>query len=202
MSDRRKNIDAGRLIRSAVWPVSLTRPQELSAAVIFDKRQYLQRFLQTEFGFATCNVAVGKQVGNATVLENAAAMAPRSAADTAPVRRRIKRVDGRSRAALRVKARLASYAERLGAAADAVALTERRKAAELAVVADDLRAARLRGEPVDLNELHKAQGYADRAERALGLDNARRRIGATPTATSGRSLLEILDQRDQLRAKA
>jgi len=69
-----------------------------------------------------------------------------------------------------VKAKLASYDARLGPAADAVELAARLKAAELAAVADDLRAARLRGEPVDVNALTKAQGYADRAERALGID--------------------------------
>ena len=111
------------------------------------------------------------------MLENTTAMASRSGTDAALTRRR-KHVDGRSRAALNVKAKLASYAERLGPAADAVALAERRKAAELACLADDLRAARLRGEAVDLNELHKAQGYADRAERSLLLD---KREPARPT---------------------
>jgi len=75
-----------------------------------------------------------------------------------------------------VKAKLASYDARLGTAADAVETAARLTAAELAAVADDLRAARLRGEPVDLNALAKAQGYADRAERALGLDRKRRPV--------------------------
>jgi hypothetical protein len=104
---------------------------------------------------------------------SAAEVASRSPADSAPPRRRIARVDGRSKAALRVKAKLASYDARLGPAADAVETAARLTAAELAAVADDLRAARLRGEPVDLNALAKAQGYADRAERALGLDRKR-----------------------------
>ena len=104
---------------------------------------------------------------------SAAEMASRSPADSAPVRRRIARVDGRSRAALAVKARLAGYDARLGPAADAVEMAARQTAAELAVIADDLRAAQLRGEPVDPNALAKAQGYADRAERSLGLDRKR-----------------------------
>jgi len=107
---------------------------------------------------------------------SAAELSHRSPADSAPARRRIARVDGRSRAALRVKAKLASYDARLGTAADAVETAARLTAAELAAVADDLRAARLRGEPVDLNALAKAQGYADRAERALGLDRKRRPV--------------------------
>jgi hypothetical protein len=107
------------------------------------------------------------------MLENTAAMPSRSAPDSAPVRRRIVRIDGRSRAALAVKARLASYDARLGTAADAVETAARLTAAELAAIADDLRAARLRGETVDPNELDKAQLRADRAERRLGLDRKR-----------------------------
>jgi hypothetical protein len=72
-----------------------------------------------------------------------------------------------------VKARLAGYDARLGPAADAVEQAARLTAAELAGIADDLRAARLRGEPVDLHALDKAQLRAERAERALGLDRKR-----------------------------
>jgi hypothetical protein len=72
-----------------------------------------------------------------------------------------------------VKAKLASYDARLGTAADAVETAARLTAAELAAIADDLRAARLRGEPVDPNELDKAQLRADRAEHRLGLNRKR-----------------------------
>jgi len=107
-------------------------------------------------------------------------IASRSPADSGPTRRRIARIDGRSRIALRVKAKVAGYAARLGGGADAVTLASYQKAAELAVVAEDLRAKQLRGEPVDLGEMAKAQGLADRAERALGLDRKRQPAPALP----------------------
>jgi hypothetical protein len=97
-------------------------------------------------------------------------IAGQKTADSGPTRRRIARIDGRCKAALRVKAKVAGYVARLGAIADAVTMAAYQKAAELAVVAEDLRAKQLRGEPVDLSEMAKAQGLADRAERALGLD--------------------------------
>ena len=109
----------------------------------------------------------------------ATSIAGQKAANNGTTRRRIARIDGRCKVALRVKAKVAGYVARLGAAADAVALAAYQKAAELAVVAEDLRAKQLRGEPVDLDAMAKAQGLADRAERALALD--RRREPAGPT---------------------
>ncbi len=103
-------------------------------------------------------------------------LAPRSLTDTAPMVRRIVRVDGRSKAAKRAKELAASFVAQLGkAAADggAAALAAVRKAAELVVVAEVLRARALRGETVDLSELVKVEGIADRAVRALGLDRKR-----------------------------
>ncbi len=89
--------------------------------------------------------------------------------------RRIARVDGRSKAAKRAKELAASFVAQLGkAAADgAAALAAVQKAAELFVVAEELRARALRGETVDLGELVKVEGIADRAVRALGLDRRR-----------------------------
>jgi hypothetical protein len=44
-----------------------------------------------------------------------------------------------------------------------------RRAAELSVIAADLRARRLRGEPVDIGELVKAENAARRAVADLGI---------------------------------
>jgi hypothetical protein len=111
-------------------------------------------------------------------MSSAVEIAGQRAADGGPSRRRIARIDGRSRAALRVKAKVAAYAVRLGAT-DAVLLAACHRAAELGVIAEDLRAMQLRGEPVDLGAMAKAQGLADRAERALGLDRKREPEGET-----------------------
>jgi len=98
------------------------------------------------------------------MLENTAAMPSQSAADSAPMRRRIARVDGRSKTARRVKELAANYVAH-GAEPRAALRT-----AELQIIAADMRAKQLRGDPVDMAALLKAEGYADRAERALGTD--------------------------------
>ena len=104
------------------------------------------------------------------MLDNAGVTPSRSEADIAPARRRLARIDGRSRQARRIKTLMASYRERLG---DNVEPDRVRRCAELVAIAEDLRAAKLRGEAVDPNELFKCEGYADRAVRALGLDRPR-----------------------------
>ena len=94
--------------------------------------------------------------------------------DTAPMVRRIGRVDGRSKAAKRVKELAASYIARLGGRkVDAATLVAVRKAAELAALAEELRGRALRGEAVDLGEMVKVEGVAGRAARALGLDRVK-----------------------------
>jgi len=97
--------------------------------------------------------------------------------------RRIARVDGRSKAAKRVKELAAGYIAQLGGGvADAATLAAVQKAAELAAVAEELRGRALRGESVDLGEMVKVQGIADRAIRALDLDRKRAPAGPTLAA--------------------
>jgi hypothetical protein len=113
--------------------------------------------------------------------ESALAVASQSDADSAPARRRrirvdggkrgLARIDGRRRKARRVNELMRQYTERLGD--HAVEPDRVRRCAELVAIAEDLRAAKLRGEAVDAGELYKAEGYADRALRALGLDKPR-----------------------------
>ena len=112
---------------------------------------------------------------------------PISHTDTVPTARRIARVDGRSKAAKRVKELAASYIARLGGRnVDAATLAAIQKAAELAALAEELRGRALRGEAVDLGEMVKVEGVADRAARALGLDRLKR-------DNDDRSLDEYLD---------
>jgi hypothetical protein len=96
-------------------------------------------------------------------------IASRSPADSGPTRRRIARVDGRSRIARRVKELVADYTVRLGGNVGAAALAEIMRAAESVVIAEELRAKALRGEPVDMAELNKANGVAARSVKALGI---------------------------------
>jgi hypothetical protein len=106
------------------------------------------------------------------MLETNAPMRSQSSADAAPMRRRIKRVDGRTKHARRIRTLIATYSEQLGDYAD----TDRiRRTAELVVIAEDLRERQLNGEPVDLAELFKAEGVSERALRALRLDQKRER---------------------------
>jgi hypothetical protein len=104
------------------------------------------------------------------MLGNTATMTARSPADTTPTRRRIQRIDGRSKAAKRAKALAAGFIAQIGSGADdAATLAAVQKAAELVVVSEAMRARALRGESVDLSELVKVQGVADRGVRALNL---------------------------------
>jgi len=101
-------------------------------------------------------------------------IAARKLADTAPMVRRSRagslRFDGRSRTARRVKELAAGYIAQLGGGdVDAATLAAVKKAAELVVVAEKLRGRALRGESIDLSEMVKVQGVADRAVRALGI---------------------------------
>lgn len=105
-------------------------------------------------------------------------VAPRSPADSTPMVRRWRpgslRFDGRSKAAKRVKKLAAGYIAQLGGGEpDAATRAAIQKAAELVVVAEGLRGRALRGESVDLSEMVKVQGVADRAVRALGLGRQR-----------------------------
>jgi hypothetical protein len=116
-------------------------------------------------------------------------IASRSLADTVPTLRRIARIDGRSKAAKRVKELAAGYIARLGGGrADAATLVAVQKAAELAALAEELRGKALRGEAVDLDGLLRLEGACARAVRSLRLPTA------DPTRDSP-SLTDYLAQR-------
>jgi hypothetical protein len=99
-----------------------------------------------------------------------APIATRSSADTAPVRRRLARIDGRSKAARRVKALIRAYSERLNSTADALIQADILRLAECETLCEQLRAQALRGEPVDLLGLNRLEGTARRLRAALGLN--------------------------------
>jgi hypothetical protein len=113
-------------------------------------------------------------------------IAGRLTADSPPVRRRIVRIDGRSKPAKRAKQLAAGFIARLGGGdADIAMKAAVQKAAELAAVAEELRGRALRGESVDLGELVRVEGIADRALRAIGITP-----GKPPT--SGQTLAQYL----------
>jgi len=99
-----------------------------------------------------------------------APIASRSSGDTAPVHRRLARVDGRSKAARRVKALIRAYSERLNITADALIQADIVRLAECEVLCEQLRAQALRGESVDLLSLNRLEGTARRLRVALHLD--------------------------------
>jgi hypothetical protein len=101
------------------------------------------------------------------MFEDNAETASRSSTDTAPPRRR-KRVDGRFKPARQAKALATSYVAR--GAEPRAAL----RAAELEIIASEMRAKQLRGEPIDVTAMLKAEGVATRAVRALCLADRQR----------------------------
>jgi hypothetical protein len=80
-------------------------------------------------------------------------------------------VDGRTLPARRVKALIASFAEALGGPAglSAVQTLRVRRAAELTVTAERMRAVALRDEPIDPLALVRIENTTARAVAALGL---------------------------------
>jgi hypothetical protein len=68
-----------------------------------------------------------------------------------------------------VKELVGDYAAKLGGNAGPATLAEIMRAAESVVIAEGLRAKALRGEPVDMAELNKANGVAARSVKALGI---------------------------------
>ena len=99
-----------------------------------------------------------------------APIATRSSADTAPVRRRLARIDGRSKAGRRVKALIRAYNERLNNTADVLIQADVARLAECETLCEQLRAQALRGEPTDLLGLNRLEGTARRLRAALGLN--------------------------------
>jgi hypothetical protein len=68
-----------------------------------------------------------------------------------------------------VKELVADYTVKLGGNVGPATLAEIMCAAESVVIAEELRAKALRGEPVDQREVNKASGVAARAVKALGI---------------------------------
>ena len=127
------------------------------------------------------------------MLENTAAMSARSRADRPPAKARSRperaRYNGRSREARCVRRLVNELKTAFGdARINPMMSAAIQRAAELGVIAADLRARRIRGEAVDIGELVKAENAAQRAIAALGLDRKR--------APAGPSLAEYLAARN------
>jgi hypothetical protein len=107
----------------------------------------------------------------AAMLESAGSIPSRSHGYTPPARRRIARIDGRSRSARRIKQLTTSYIRRLGDVAnDPTVHGDIVRLAEVETVVEGQRAAALRHEPVDLIGLNRLENTARRLRIALGLD--------------------------------
>jgi hypothetical protein len=112
------------------------------------------------------------------LLENAAAVTARSRTNAAPTKARSRteraRYNGRTREARSVRLLANELTAAFGGASlDGVTLRAIQRAAELGFIASDLRARRLRGEMVAVDEIVKAENAAERANRRLGLDRKR-----------------------------
>ncbi len=96
-----------------------------------------------------------------------------SRTNTAPTKVRSRteraRYNGRSREGRAVSRLADELKAALGAPVDRVTLRAVQRAAELSFIASELRARRLRGEAVDVEEIVKAENAADRAVRRLGI---------------------------------
>jgi hypothetical protein len=100
-----------------------------------------------------------------------ATVPPRYGADTARASRRIKRVDGRTKTARRVKQLVVGYSRRLGdLACDPVVHTDIVKLAEHEAVAEELRGCLLRHESINYGVLNQHERALRRLRTALALD--------------------------------
>jgi hypothetical protein len=87
-------------------------------------------------------------------------------------RHEISRYSGCMRPAYRIRTLAKQFRNQLGAIADHPAVKLRiLRAAELAMLAEDLRAQLIRGEKIDVGNLLRLEAIADRALRQLGLDH-------------------------------
>jgi hypothetical protein len=84
---------------------------------------------------------------------------------------RLAGIDGRSSHGRRRRDLILTYADALGGAdkVSAAAMNDIVRAVDLVVIAERARAAALRGEIVDLGDLTRLEGAADRAVRRLGI---------------------------------
>jgi hypothetical protein len=110
----------------------------------------------------------------------------------ATVRGRMRRasgdIDGRSAVAKRAQRLMGRFVDALGGHVGPVAMVQVRRAAELVITAEQLRACALRGEPVDYLVLVRVENLATRAVAALGIK---------PSKAAGPTLGDILrDEHD------
>jgi hypothetical protein len=110
---------------------------------------------------------------------------PTSIVGAAAIRGRVRRargdVDGRSAVAKRAQALVGRFVGALGgpACVSPVQMLQVRRAAELTVTAEQMRASALRGERVDPLALVRLENLAGRVVAALGLDKRREPAGPT-----------------------
>ena len=95
--------------------------------------------------------------------------------NTIPIPRRLRserrRFDGRSAIAVRIRALVKTYTDKVGAAAaDPAMAASIRRCAELEAIASQLRADAIRTGNLDPFAMARAENLATRAKRALGLD--------------------------------
>jgi len=95
--------------------------------------------------------------------------------NTVPIPRRLRserrRFDGRSAIAVRIRALVKTYTEKVGgAAADPAMAASIRRCAELEAIASQLRADSIRTGNFDPFAMARAENLAARAKRGLGLD--------------------------------
>jgi hypothetical protein len=154
-------------IRSADRLATLRRTQELSSALKFDKRQYLQRVLHHSFGFTSRRSAGWEANGKRGMLQNTPSVRGRSD-------RERRRYDGRSATACRIRVLIKEYTSALGdAARNPMTVAAIRRASELQALAEEARAAAVRTGLFDPVALARIEGIADRAVRRLDLGGKR-----------------------------
>jgi len=104
----------------------------------------------------------------------------------ATVRDRMRRargdIDGRSAVAKRAQRLMGRFVDALGGHVGPVAMVQVRRAAELVITAEQLRACVLRGEPIDYLVLVRVENLATRAVAALGIDRKRKPAGPSLAA--------------------
>jgi hypothetical protein len=113
-----------------------------------------------------------------------------SRGETRRMKRRLQRVDGRSRASRRIKSLEKAYRAAIGEAADAPFMAEKVKTlAELSTLCDALRGAALRGEHIDYLALNRLENSVARLRAEIGLGGP---LSAESDSLPLRTLAELL----------
>lgn len=107
---------------------------------------------------------------------------PTGVVGAAAIRGRMRRgkgdIDGRSSTAKQIQRIVQRFTAALGEA-NSVRMVQVRRAAELLVTCERLRASALQGDPVDLEALCKIENICSRSIATLGLDRKRESAGET-----------------------